>query len=1120
MPSDIGRPSLPSLKLIYSIPAASAVRKVETTDEVWEYLGSYRIFPSQGLVKFGVPFFIAPEDTQVYSTNGLIPESTVDRFSTGVKSGFSLCSFELNPFRYNPVTGDLYFLRNCRIQIHYDEGLGENVFLSDNQLRVFMKEILGMVENPGDVFMFKPYTRDLRDSANEYIIVAPQSLSSEFEELIEWKSRKGFSSSVVSAEWIYSNYTGYDNMEKIRNFVQDMHQNHGLIYLVLAGDYDNLGARIIPIKNYSTTETTPSDLYFSDVVPYSSNWDGNGNHIYGEYGIDGCDWFSDVYVGRFPLNSSVEVQRWVSKVLDYERAPASGYHERSLMAGAGLWPNINYYGDRVCNYITQNCLPAYWEHNKMYQLDTLSFPAGFADSFNQGYAWCQLCGHGNYDGVYWYEPGGAMLSGASASGTTNGVKLGVVHSIACEPGWFDNRECMGEKLFNSPGGGAIAVQFNARYGWGSPPSFGPSEWLCIWLAEAVFVDEVWNIGTAHGTSKDRMVPGITQGQHWCITELNLFADPETPIYSKEPCLLNISYDPVINQGPAQYSVSVAGTSGPVGGALCCLSDRDDLSIKFRALTDASGNAVINSNFVSSPTAVLSVTAQDHISFLDTLPVSASASYIAFTRIDSISGGYFNGQINPGCNYSVRIEVSNFGYNQAHGVKGIIFSTDPGIVFSQDTLIFGNIDPSDSVISSNSAGFTVQNNVPDSTEFNLTLQCFDQNDSTWTSSFQIFVNSPEIRFVSLKGPGSAFPGDTLLLTPVIENLGSADAVNPVVKLRCSNPYVTVIDSSENPQTISSGETVELYRQFSLSISENCPEPSYLDLVFELKTESLDVYFDTFSLFVGEAFNDDFEGTLTNWEFLGPASWHVTQHSYNSPVKSMYCGVENSWTYANSIVNSRIATQDLTISTGSELSFWHKYEIYDNKDKVQVQISTDGGTTWSLINPIQGYTGRWVYSPYDSIYTGSQPSWQEQNFILDYDGTVRVCWLFFSNPADNAEGYYFDDVSISLSSGLTSVEEQEPPIFERGLNLLRAYPNPTSGRVMISYILGTPSVVKISVYDITGREIAMIFEGEQTMGRYSLEWDGRDQRGVLVSSGTYFYRVCAGESSSGDKLVIVR
>ncbi|MBN1151505.1 T9SS type A sorting domain-containing protein [candidate division WOR-3 bacterium] len=1118
--SEKGSPFLPSLKINYSIPSRSVVRDVVVEDAEWIYLGNYRIFPSQGYVRLDENFVFHPEDPEIYSENAYYPENILENFTTGNKSGFSICALELNPFRYNPATGELYYLERCRLKVDFDDGLGDIVYLTEKQSTEFSRQIEGIVENPGDVFVFSPMIKDLRDSSHEYVIVAPYSISQEFEELIEWKSRKGYSSVVVPVESIYVNYSGYDDMEKIRNFVKDMHQNHGLIYLVLAGDHDNLGSRVIPIRNGSTTDNTPSDLYFSDVVPYSSNWDGNGNHVYGEYNIDGCDWYSDVYVGRFPVNNSQEVQRWISKVIGYEQNPPSGYLEKSLMAGAGLWPSVNYYGDRVCNYIADNFLPVHWQHVKMYQTDTLSFPQGFTDSFSDGCAWSQICGHGNPDGIYWYNPGGSIIDGSSASALTNGMKLGVVHSIACQPGWFDNYECVGEKLFNAPNGGAIAVQFNARYGWGAPPSFGPSEWLCIWLAEVVFTNEVWNIGAAHGLSKDVMVPGLSQGEHWCVTELNLFADPETPVYSSEPQSLYPTYDPVVSLGSNQYSVNVSNSRDPVEGAVCCLSDRDEPSIKFYAVTDPSGNAVVSTNFISTTSVVLTVTSHDYRAFLDTIPASSSSSFVAFTGIDTVIGGYQNGQFNTGCHYSAKIDVANFGTQTANAVRGVLSCSETGIAFNQDTLVFGNIDPSDTVTSAGSAAFSVSNNIPDGTTFHVDLTCFDQDDSTWLSSFDLTVNSPQIDFVVLKGPQTASPGDTLLLTPVVKNTGSANAFNSTVKMRTTNTNISVFDSSETVACLHPDSSAELYRQFAIAISPSCPEPTYIDLVFEIKTESLDVFCDTFVLYVGQAFEEDFEGTPGDWIFSGPSSWHTTEHTSNSPTHSMYCGVENNWTYSNSIANSRVISPAVDIARGSQLTFWHKYELYDNKDKVQVMISTDGGSTWDLINPVQGYTGKWAYAPYDSIYTGSQQTWQRQDFILDYEGEVKLSWLFFSNPSQNAEGYYFDDVSLHLSSGLTGVEEPVEPSPLKDFELFRAYPNPTQGEILISYSLGVSSIVEVSVFDITGRQVIRLYSGEQNPGRYSVEWNGRDEKGELMPSGTYFYKVTACGQITGDKFIVVK
>ncbi len=64
------------------------------------------------------------------------------------------------------------------------------------------------------------------------------------------------------------------------------------------------------------------------------------------------------------------------------------------------------------------------------------------------------------------------------------------------------------------------------------------------------------------------------------------------------------------------------------------------------------------------------------------------------------------------------------------------------------------------------------------------------------------------------------------------------------------------------------------------------------------------------------------------------------------------------------------------------------------------------------------------------------------------------------------------------------------------------------------------MELVIYDILGREVIKLVDGFQKPGKYKVEWDGRDDHGGIVSSGTYFYRMTAGGFYAGEKLVVVR
>jgi hypothetical protein len=70
----------------------------------------------------------------------------------------------------------------------------------------------------------------------------------------------------------------------------------------------------------------------------------------------------------------------------------------------------------------------------------------------------------------------------------------------------------------------------------------------------------------------------------------------------------------------------------------------------------------------------------------------------------------------------------------------------------------------------------------------------------------------------------------------------------------------------------------------------------------------------------------------------------------------------------------------------------------------------------------------------------------------------------------------------------------------------YPNPFNPTTTISYDIPENSHVKLSVYDIMGREVANLVNEYKKVGRYEVEWDATD-----FPSGVYFYKLVAGSSN---------
>jgi photosystem II stability/assembly factor-like uncharacterized protein len=85
----------------------------------------------------------------------------------------------------------------------------------------------------------------------------------------------------------------------------------------------------------------------------------------------------------------------------------------------------------------------------------------------------------------------------------------------------------------------------------------------------------------------------------------------------------------------------------------------------------------------------------------------------------------------------------------------------------------------------------------------------------------------------------------------------------------------------------------------------------------------------------------------------------------------------------------------------------------------------------------------------------------------------------------------------------------------------YPNPMTSEARIAYALPKASSVDLTVYNVSGQVVnRLVSEASKAPGRYSIRWDGRDDRGYRVPAGVYFYRLQAGSFSETKKLVVVR
>jgi hypothetical protein len=88
------------------------------------------------------------------------------------------------------------------------------------------------------------------------------------------------------------------------------------------------------------------------------------------------------------------------------------------------------------------------------------------------------------------------------------------------------------------------------------------------------------------------------------------------------------------------------------------------------------------------------------------------------------------------------------------------------------------------------------------------------------------------------------------------------------------------------------------------------------------------------------------------------------------------------------------------------------------------------------------------------------------------------------------------------------------------LYQNYPNPFNPTTSIAFYLPARASVMLAIYDVRGARVRLLAADTRPEGRHIVQWDGKNDAGVRVGSGVYYYRLEAGKESFTKKLVVVR
>jgi hypothetical protein len=201
----------------------------------------------------------------------------------------------------------------------------------------------------------------------------------------------------------------------------------------------------------------------------------------------------------------------------------------------------------------------------------------------------------------------------------------------------------------------------------------------------------------------------------------------------------------------------------------------------------------------------------------------------------------------------------------------------------------------------------------------------------------------------------------------------------------------------------------------------------------------------------------------------------------------------WTADGVEVKSVVSSPEVTIDgTGGAIVTWYKFgDVYAQ------HVDSSGILKWDT-------SGVAI-----SIAAGGQSN---PVIVDDGTGSAIIAWTDGRNGTDG--DIYAQKVGSDGTLGeVTDVLER--PVRTHGFTLHQNYPNPFNPRTAIRYELPGSSHVTLAVYDVLGREVALLVNETQPAGAHVASFEA-----TSLSSGAYFYRLQAGKFIDTKRLLLVR
>ncbi|MCF6306675.1 MAG: immune inhibitor A [Flavobacteriaceae bacterium] len=247
-----------------------------------------------------------------------------------------------------------------------------------------------------------------------------------------------------------------------------------------------------------------------------------------------------------------------------------------------------------------------------------------------------------------------------------------------------------------------------------------------------------------------------------------------------------------------------------------------------------------------------------------------------------------------------------------------------------------------------------------------------------------------------------------------------------------------------------------------------------------------------------FEDNGDSATANFNNNG---WDTTNTTYVSPPSSITDSPNGNYQNNEYKTITLLNEVDLSSAIGANITFHAKWDIENNWDYTQFEVSIDNGNTWipqcgKYTNEGSSNNGQPTGEP---LYDGTQNDWVlEEINLSDYLGEqILVRFQFESDGFQRADGFYFDDLKINILDETLGASSFSETVFT-------VYPNPVKNLLNINT---SSTNYSVEIYTIQGQLITKIKNVSTTQ---TIDFSA-------YTTGIYFMRIVSGSTSRTFKIV---